>query len=87
MTSGIVRKIDLLGRVIVPAEIRRTHGWAPGVAVEFIPDTNGGITIRTYGDVNEKEHVIKNLNIAIETGNLSEIDLAIREAIRYIRNK
>ena len=36
--TGIVRRIDDLGRVVVPKEIRRTMRIREGQAMEIIPD-------------------------------------------------
>ncbi len=36
MSTGIVRKIDDLGRVVIPAEMRRTLGVAEGDELEIL---------------------------------------------------
>ncbi|TKH21447.1 AbrB/MazE/SpoVT family DNA-binding domain-containing protein [Bacillus cereus] len=33
--TGVVRKVDELGRVVIPVELRRTLGIAEGTAVDF----------------------------------------------------
>ncbi|MEB9377849.1 AbrB/MazE/SpoVT family DNA-binding domain-containing protein [Bacillus cereus] len=33
--TGVVRKVDELGRVLIPVELRRTLGIAEGTAVDF----------------------------------------------------
>ncbi|KAA6469337.1 MULTISPECIES: AbrB/MazE/SpoVT family DNA-binding domain-containing protein [Bacillus cereus group] len=33
--TGIVRKVDELGRVVIPVELRRTLGIAEGTALDF----------------------------------------------------
>jgi len=35
---GIVRKIDNLGRVVIPAEIRKRNGWKEGQPLEMFID-------------------------------------------------
>ncbi|EMY5507726.1 AbrB/MazE/SpoVT family DNA-binding domain-containing protein [Bacillus wiedmannii] len=37
-TTGIVRKVDDLGRVVIPVELRRTLGIAEGTALDFHVD-------------------------------------------------
>ncbi|HLR59640.1 MAG TPA: AbrB family transcriptional regulator, partial [Pseudogracilibacillus sp.] len=32
---GIVRKIDDLGRVVIPKEVRISQGWEPGHSMEM----------------------------------------------------
>ena len=44
---GIVRKIDLLGRIVVPAEIRRTLSVDIGDPMEIFMD-NDKIILRKY---------------------------------------
>ncbi len=37
-TTGVVRKVDELGRVVIPVELRRTLGIAEGTALDFHVD-------------------------------------------------
>jgi transcriptional pleiotropic regulator of transition state genes len=37
-STGIVHKLDGLGRIVIPADLRRTLGLAPGVGVEMCRD-------------------------------------------------
>lgn len=45
--SGIVRRVDDLGRVVIPKEIRRTLGIREGEALE-IYTTNGDVILHKY---------------------------------------
>ena len=36
--TGIVRKTDSLARIVVPSELRKTIGIAPGDHIEFYVD-------------------------------------------------
>ncbi|MDA1774362.1 AbrB/MazE/SpoVT family DNA-binding domain-containing protein [Bacillus cereus] len=36
--TGVVRKVDELGRVVIPVELRRTLGIAEGTALDFQVD-------------------------------------------------
>ena len=45
--SGIVRRVDDLGRVVIPKEIRRTLGIREGDALE-IYTIDGGVLFRKY---------------------------------------
>jgi transcriptional pleiotropic regulator of transition state genes len=47
MDKGIIRKIDTLGRVVVPIEIRREHDMMPDDAVEII-NKDDGVFIKPY---------------------------------------
>lgn len=45
--TGIVRRVDDLGRVVIPKEIRRTLNIREGNALE-IYTTDGGVLFRKY---------------------------------------
>lgn len=46
--TGIVRKIDDLGRIVIPKEIRKTMRVKEGMALEIFTDEQGGIVLRKY---------------------------------------
>lgn len=46
--TGIVRRIDDLGRIVIPKEIRRTCNLREGDPVEFYSDKNGEILLKKY---------------------------------------
>lgn len=48
ITSGIVRKIDELGRIVVPKETRELLNINEGDPVELFYDDSGRIMIRKY---------------------------------------
>ena len=54
--TGIVRRIDDLGRVVIPKEIRRTMRIREGDPLEIFTDREGGVIFKKYsqlGDVTE----------------------------------
>lgn len=51
--TGIVRRIDDLGRVVIPKEIRRTLKIREGDPLEIFTDREGGIVFRKYSPVGE----------------------------------
>lgn len=50
-TTGIVRRIDELGRVVIPKEIRRTLRIREGEELEIFTDDNAGLVLRKYSAV------------------------------------
>ena len=44
--TGIVRRIDDLGRVVIPKEIRRTLRIREGDPLEIFTNTDGGVIFR-----------------------------------------
>ncbi|NCB04405.1 MAG: AbrB/MazE/SpoVT family DNA-binding domain-containing protein [Clostridia bacterium] len=51
--TGIVRRIDDLGRVVIPKEIRRTMHIREGEPLEIYTDTGGNVIFRKYSPVGE----------------------------------
>lgn len=51
--TGIVRRIDDLGRIVIPKEIRRTLRIREGDALEIFTDSQGGVIFRKYSPVGE----------------------------------
>ncbi|WOA56433.1 AbrB/MazE/SpoVT family DNA-binding domain-containing protein [Bacillus mycoides] len=45
--TGVARKVDELGRVVIPVELRRTLGIAEGTALDFHVD-GGNIVLRKH---------------------------------------
>lgn len=46
--TGIVRRVDDLGRIIIPKEIRRTICIKEGDPIELYLDEEGGIVLKPY---------------------------------------
>lgn len=46
--TGIVRRIDDLGRVIIPKELRRTLKFREGDPLEIFLDDNGNVIFKKY---------------------------------------
>lgn len=51
--TGIVRRIDELGRIVIPKEIRRTLRIREGDPLEIFTDRDGGIVLKKYSPVKE----------------------------------
>lgn len=51
--TGIVRRIDELGRVVVPKEIRRTLKIREGDPLEIYTNHEGGIILKKYSPIGE----------------------------------
>lgn len=57
---GIVRKLDDLGRVVIPKEVRNMNGWKTGQPLEmFIDDKH--LMIKGYQGEQKKQEVIHSL--------------------------
>ena len=51
--TGIVRRIDDLGRVVIPKEIRRTLRIREGDPLEIFTDRDGGVILKKYSPISE----------------------------------
>lgn len=51
--TGIVRRIDDLGRVVIPKEIRRTMRIREGTPLEIYTSVDGEVIFRKYSPVGE----------------------------------
>lgn len=51
--TGIVRRIDDLGRVVIPKEIRRTMRIREGDPLEIYTDNNGEVIFKKYSQIGE----------------------------------
>lgn len=51
--TGIVRRIDDLGRVVIPKEIRRTLRIREGDPLEIFTDKDGEIVLKKYSPIGE----------------------------------
>jgi AbrB family transcriptional regulator (stage V sporulation protein T) len=55
--TGIVRRIDDLGRVVVPKEIRKTLRIREGDPLEIFTDREGEIILKKYSPIGELGNV------------------------------
>ena len=51
--TGIVRRIDDLGRVVIPKEIRRTMRIREGDPLEIFTDRDGEVIFKKYSPIGE----------------------------------
>lgn len=51
--TGVVRRIDDLGRVVIPKEIRRTLRIREGEPLEIFTDRDGEVILKKYTPIND----------------------------------
>lgn len=51
--TGIIRRVDDLGRLVIPKEIRRTMRIPEGTALEIFTDSDDTVTLKKYSPVME----------------------------------
>lgn len=80
---GMVRKIDQLGRIVIPKEIRDAQGWDEGQPMEmFMVEDN--LLLRGYGRDREKTAILHELELAQTVTEDKKIKKAIQTAMDYI---
>lgn len=57
--TGIVRRIDDLGRVVIPKEIRKTLKIREGDSLEIYTDHEGEIILKKYSPIIEMGEIVK----------------------------
>jgi stage V sporulation protein T len=86
---GIVRRIDELGRIVIPIEIRRTMRVKSGDEMELFINENGDISLSKYSQIKSIEDLIKSYlktlyshyNIPIVVTNKSSVIATVGNAV------
>lgn len=63
--TGIVRRIDELGRVVIPKEIRRTLRIREGDPLEIFTDREGEVILKKYSPIGELNDFSREYAVAI----------------------
>ena len=59
--TGVVRRIDDLGRIVIPKEIRKTLRIKEGDPLEIFTDREGGIILKKYSPIGELQNLQQNM--------------------------
>ena len=57
--TGVVRRIDDLGRIVLPKELRRTMRIKEGESLEIYTDGDNKIVLKKYSPVNQMTDFVK----------------------------
>lgn len=66
--TGMVRRIDDLGRVVIPKEIRRVLNIREGDPLEIFIDETGGVIFKRYLVANLAKDLIEQIECLISDG-------------------
>jgi bifunctional DNA-binding transcriptional regulator/antitoxin component of YhaV-PrlF toxin-antitoxin module len=83
---GIVRRIDDLGRITIPMEIRRAHGWEPRTPIEMFA-TDKGLVLREYGAEQKKLAVIEGLKSLADMVDDDTALAIISDIMEYVKGE
>lgn len=80
--TGIVRKVDDLGRVVVPKELRRTFGISIGDPMEFYVEDDA-IVLKKFDTAADLEQMLDRL----ESSLTAKEDLVVPEQLNALLDK
>ena len=63
--TGIVRRVDDLGRIVIPKEIRRTLKIREGDPLEIYTEKDGGVIFRKYSPMEDLQEFASHICDAI----------------------
>ena len=66
--TGIVRRVDDLGRIVIPKEIRRTLKIREGDPLEIYTEKDGGVIFRKYSPMGDLQEFAAQMCEAIASG-------------------
>ena len=73
--TGIVRRVDDLGRIVIPKEIRRTLRIREGDPLEIYTEKDGGVVFRKYSPLGDLQEFAAQMceSIASATGHIAAV--------------
>ena len=73
--TGIVRRVDDLGRIVIPKEIRRTLRIREGDPLEIYTEKDGGVIFRKYSPMGDLQEFAAQMceSISSATGHIAAI--------------
>lgn len=89
-STGIVRKVDELGRVVIPIELRRTLGIAEKDALEIYVDDDKiilkkykpNMTCHITGDISDENVVLGNGKLVLSRNGAEQLLKEIKSAFK-----
>ena len=73
--TGIVRRVDDLGRIVIPKEIRRTLKIREGDPLEIYTEKDGGVIFRKYSPMSDLQDFASQIceSIGANTGHIAAV--------------
>lgn len=79
--TGIVRRIDDLGRVVIPKEIRRTMRIREGDPLEIYTDADGEVIFKKYSPIGELSSITSQYAEVLSRGTGLAVLITDRDAV------
>ncbi len=67
--TGVVRRIDNLGRIVIPKEIRKNLRIQSGDNLEIFMDENENILLKKYSQIDKLNEIAQNITDSIASSN------------------
>ena len=84
---GIVRRMDELGRIVIPMEVRRANAWQANQPLEMFADRDGGLYVKAYGKDSEKDALVEQLiDLKQRTSNPEVFEMASK-TIQFLNER
>lgn len=80
---NVVKKMDDIGRIVIPQNLRRALRWMGGDEIEIITNSDDSITLRKY----ENDTASKLKTMSLEWSNDIDIQEQFNELIKLIESK
>lgn len=79
--TGVVRRIDELGRIVIPKEIRRTLKIKEGTPLEIYSGEDGELLLKKYSPIVEISAVANEVAISISEGTYNSVLITNMESV------
>lgn len=83
--TGITRKLDDLGRVVLPVEIRRTLGWGEKEPIEIFVDESSVVLKRFKPLTEVQEEVVHGMKMMMKTASPEDKEV-LKSAVDLIKH-
>lgn len=81
---GVVRKVDQLGRITIPSEVRKVQGWNEGTPVEMFVDGDK-LVVAAYKPNSEKEIIVNDLQHTIAQTDNAFVKEILENTLKFIQ--
>lgn len=92
--SGIIRRFDDLGRIVIPKEIRKAIVAREGTPMEIFYDKEGSVTLKKYmpnqdllGQVMALDDAVSDMSVELGADTTSDARRHIRELKMLLKEK
>ncbi|MFQ6391370.1 AbrB/MazE/SpoVT family DNA-binding domain-containing protein [Priestia aryabhattai] len=84
--TGYVRKIDSVGRIVIPSQIRKELAWVEGTQIEILY-TPDGILLKEFFSPAGKKQAVKKFESMVSSLTDFESEEVLEQVNKYIESK